>query len=116
MTKHSCNKEKELAEMGTNQKWIMEQMKDIVPKINNMHDVFTSGEGKIKVLNKTIFGNGKKGLLERVENIETLINKAEGGKIVVQGIGSFTKWLIGLLATGNVLSLGYIFVTKFILG
>ena len=62
MTKHIiCTKEKEIVEMATNQKWIMSKLEEIAPKINEMHETFTQGEGKIKVLNKAIFGNGKPG-------------------------------------------------------
>ena len=114
MVKHSCNKEKEIAEMSTNQRWIMGALKDISPKINEMHDVFIQGEGKIKVINKSLFGNGKPGLIERVEKIEELLAKVEGGKIVVKEMGIFTKWLIGILASGNVIGWLYIIFTRLI--
>ena len=108
MTNHlTCTKEKEIVEMATNQKWIMRTLEDIAPKINDMHETFTQGEGKIKVLNKAIFGNGKPGIIERVEKIEETFAKFEGGQIVVKTMGNFTKWLIGILAGGNFLGIVY---------
>lgn len=114
MTKHKCNKEIEITEMQTNQKWIMSALKEVIPKINDIHDSLNSRENKITVLNKTIFGNGKPGVVERVEKIEGIISKVEGGGIVVQKMSDFAKWAIGILATGNILGWLYIIFMRII--
>ena len=73
-----CTKEAELAELQTDMKWIKENLKTITPKITNMHDTFTKGDGKISTLNKEVFGNGKPSLKQQITEIEKKFSKWGG--------------------------------------
>ncbi len=58
MSKHTCNKERELAEIASDIKWIR----------------------------KSLEGNGQKGLLAKVDNHARLIYTASGGVIVLYAL------------------------------
>ena len=119
-----CTKEKEITEVrdrvvktDTDVVWIKNEMIKMSKKIDIMHDVFTTGEGKINQLNRTVYGNGVQGLTvdivdikEQVENLEK--DKAEimGGIKILKIIGSILggvnfiwllksagPWILGLL-------------------
>jgi hypothetical protein len=87
-----------VARLENDMQWVKKSLEEITPKINNMHDTFIAGEGKIKVLNKAIFGNGKPGLIDKVNCLESQRDK-------IVGAGVFTKWLIGVLSAMNLGSL-----------
>ena len=48
---------------------------NIVPKIEEIHDTFIKGEGKITVLNKEVFGNGKPGLRKELSDLRVLVER-----------------------------------------
>jgi hypothetical protein len=64
--------------MGNDIDWIKQALKNITPKIETMHTTFTEGEGKIKVLNKAVFGNGKEGIKDKLDNVERKIDETSG--------------------------------------
>ena len=77
-------KEVELA----NIKCSMNEMKN---KIDLMYDTFIKGEGKISVLNKEVFGNGKPGLREKINNLARYVWMAVGGLGVLTFILNWFK-------------------------
>jgi hypothetical protein len=83
METHKCNKEKEIERLTTNGGWIMDNIKSITTKIEKLDtkldtltQILTTGEGKIGVLNKAVFGPD--GLNCQVQNIKQDINQFKG--------------------------------------
>ena len=61
--------------MKTEMKEINKQMECITPKIDEIHDTFIRGEGKISVLEKEVFGNGKPGIRTEINKLTLLVEK-----------------------------------------
>lgn len=82
-------------------KQIEKDLRVIVPKIDNMHDTFIRGEGKIMALNKEVFGNGKPSLRNELHSIRLIVEKKfayyAGAIAVMTFIISITvqKFIIG---------------------
>lgn len=92
-------KNSEFVELQTDVRWLKKEFESITPKINDMHDTFMHGEHKIenngqciKVLNKEVFGNGKKGLKEMVvelrEEVRVRFAIYTGAAAVLAAVGS----------------------------
>jgi len=65
----------QLAVMKTEIKLISKQMDCILPKIDEIHDTFIRGEGKIHSLEKEVFGNGKPGIRTEINKLTLLVEK-----------------------------------------
>lgn len=68
---------------------IKEQMRQLQPaieKINDIHTLVTQEEGKVKVLNKAIFGNGKPGLIDKVDNMRVTMAYYAGAASLFGGL------------------------------
>lgn len=96
-------KEKDIIELQVNMDYVKKTLADLGPKINEMHDTFLKGEGKISNLNKVVFGNGKKGLTELQAENRKDINDA---KAVI----GFWKWAIGIIGFANLALILKIFI------
>jgi len=85
--------------LETDTKWIKKQFEAVVPKIESMHNTFIKGEGKIATLNKTVYGNGKKGIVEKVDILMEAHDQMIGrNKLVSAAVGS--GWLLTLVLLG----------------
>lgn len=106
MVKHDCKYEGKMAEVITDLSWIKKSFANIVPKIEEMHTTFIQGEGKIKVLNKAVFGNGKPGLSDKLDSVETKLDEINGAKKVwnkVFGTGFGITVLVVVLQAFNII-------------
>lgn len=65
----------EFTVMQQDVKSMNKQMDLIVPKIERIHDTFIKGEGKINVLNKEVFGNGKPGIRIELNELRLTVEK-----------------------------------------
>lgn len=63
-----CTKEAELAILRTDSEWIKTELKETVKKLDKMLNILSNGEGKISKLNKSIYGNGKEGIVDIVKS------------------------------------------------
>lgn len=64
-----------VATMKSEIKSITKQMDSITPKIEEMYTTFIAGVGKIAVLNREVFGNGKPALRTELNNIKLSVEK-----------------------------------------
>lgn len=83
-----CSKEQELTKLQTDMEWVKKACENMIPKIDDMHTTFLKGEGKIGVLNKEVFGNGKKGLRDSVNDLKVRLAYYSGIIAVVTVIGT----------------------------
>ena len=94
--------EGDVAKLKTDNEWIKETLSRIVPKIEEMHTTFTRGEGKISVLNKAVFGNGKEGIIDEVKkNTQHRIESGErykGQEKNTDWHWKFLSFIIGVAA------------------
>ena len=84
----------EVAVMKNDVEHIKEHLTVVSDKINKMYETFVKGEGKISVLNKEVFGNGKPGLRSELTDVKIKLAKYVGigtaiifiGQIIIQVI------------------------------
>ena len=106
MVNHECKYEGKMAEVVTDLSWIKRNLATVMPKIEEMHTTFIQGEGKIKVLNKEVFGNGKPGLNGKLDSVEKKLNEINGAKKVwntLFGTGFGITVLVVLLQAFNII-------------
>jgi len=93
--------------MGNDIDWIKQALKNITPKIEVMHTTFIQGEGKIKIINKEIYGSeNSEGLKKKVRCLESERDKAKGwigalifiGSCLGAAIGFGMKYLINFIS------------------
>lgn len=77
------NERERLAVLETDSKWIKDTLKEMSPKINEMHTTFSKGEGKISELKTEVFGNGNPGLRKEIGDIKIKMAKYAGGVAVL---------------------------------
>ena len=80
---------------------VVKTLESVCPKIDKMHETFLKGEGKIQKnrdnfyeLNKTVNGNGKVGVVEKIQLVEKRIAYYAGGLVVVVAV---IQLIIGVL-------------------
>lgn len=79
-------------------KTITKQMDIITPKIERIHDTFIKGDGKITVLNKEVFGNGKPGIRSELNELRLTVEKKFAYYAGCIGIASIIFTIIVQLA------------------
>jgi len=80
---------------------VIKTLEQLKPKINNMHETFIKGDGKIQSnrvsiqqLNKTLNGNGNIGVVDKIQLIEKRMAYYAGGLVVAVAI---VQIIIGVL-------------------
>ena len=94
-----------IAVIETEVKYLKKSFDSIIPKINEMHETFIRGEGKIKVLNKEVFGDNSNGLKHDVADLKTTAAKASG-------VVLFMKWIVGVLGIANLVTIFKVWLEK----
>ena len=79
-----------LVKVEVNQEHLMKKLDRIIPQIEEMHDSFIKGDGKISKnrdcitkMGKTLYGNGRMGLVDEVSRLKNKWYYFAGGVSVI---------------------------------
>lgn len=90
--------------LATDIQWLKQEQQKNSEKIDKIYETFTAGEGKIHRLNKKVFGNGEKGLVEQVCEHQKFLDE-------FRGVINFLKW-VGI---GNIVAIIAIIIKVFVM-
>lgn len=85
--------------------YLKDSMDKMIPKFENMYETFIKGEGKINVLNKTVFGNGKIGLKDKIDLKAEKIEINEIQKRLNKLDEKFAKYAGGLAVVVTIITI-----------